>query len=419
MKHTAYLLDYLPQPALKPGVMVTLHVSTAVSSWNFYRDRYPQYIQPRFGLPVELGIPALQTPAEQLQIGQPIKPAQAVVEHAQTIPDLYTQPAPALFASPAVVESASLPELPTARKTDSVPSVLVATEPKEAEEVFDIPKVLSLPEPAPRVDRRAVENIWLQKKSAVLRTAGTGMIAVSLATVLFFSAPVLSIEIQTAIRNLAQSKTSANAGVSLPQSQTLQEVPSASGSAEQRRVASDSAGLASPIPAEEQKFQLIIPQIGINSKVIANVDASNPKAYQAALKEGVAHAQGTGLPGEDGGHNKTIFLFAHSTDAPWNIQRLNALFYSIKDLKPGDEFSVWFWGKEYRYTVREQKIVASNDVSFLQPQMETERLILQTCWPPGTVNKRLLIFAERVGGQDEVSEKNISVSLQKSKQDRI
>jgi len=153
--------------------------------------------------------------------------------------------------------------------------------------------------------------------------------------------------------------------------------------------------------------------------VIANVDASNPKAYQAALKEGVAHAQGTGLPGEDGGHNKTIFLFAHSTDAPWNIQRLNALFYSIKDLKPGDEFSVWFWGKEYRYAVREQKIVASNDVSFLQPQMETERLILQTCWPDGTVNKRLLIFAERVGGQDEVREKNISVSLQKSWQDRI
>lgn len=408
MKPTAFLLDHIPQPELKPGELITLSIDTAVSSWNFYLEKHPQYIQPRFGLPVEFAIPALETAAEQLKIGEPIEQASLkIFTESPQIPESYVQPAPKLFeVSP---EKESMVVLPAAEQKTVNAEIPVAATPTDftvkaapqkisfvSDDDFDIPKVLFTPAPRMHVRKDAAAAMWRQKKPALLRNVGTGMVAVSLATVLFFSAPILSVEIQSAVRRIAQSSSNQHA---VAEAAGVQQ-GAAESSAQQASdaIASASGEKQFPLPVEEKQFQLLIPKIGINSKVIANVDAANPKSYQAALKQGIAHAQGSGLPGDDGGHNKTVFLFAHSTDAPWNIQRLNALFYSIKDLKPKDELSVWFWGKEYRYVVREQKIVASTDVSFLQPQMDKDQLILQTCWPPGTVNKRLLIFADPVGG---------------------
>ncbi len=147
-------------------------------------------------------------------------------------------------------------------------------------------------------------------------------------------------------------------------------------------------------PDPERQFQIRIPKIGVDSKVIANVDAGNEKEYSLALKKGVAHAAGTGLPGEANTTNKTIFIFGHSTNEAWNITRYNALFYSLKDLIIGDDIHIWFWDKEFHYSVVERKIVEANDVSFLEPQTDEDTLILQTCWPPGTTWKRLVVVAK-------------------------
>lgn len=149
-------------------------------------------------------------------------------------------------------------------------------------------------------------------------------------------------------------------------------------------------------PDPDKQFQIIIPKIGVNSKVIANVDPSKESEYMEALKKGVAHAAGTGLPGEANSTNKTIFIFGHSTNGSWNIRRYNALFYNLKDMVAGDTFTMWFWGKEFTYIVKEVKIAAAEDISFLTPQTQKDQLILQTCWPPGTSWKRLLVIAEPV-----------------------
>ncbi len=149
-----------------------------------------------------------------------------------------------------------------------------------------------------------------------------------------------------------------------------------------------------PNPEPDKQFQILIPKLGVNSRIIANVNPAVEKEYTQALQQGVAHAAGTGLPGEENTHNRTIFVFGHSTNGSWNVARYNALFYSLKDLIIGDSIKVWFWGKEFDYTVKERKIVEPNDVSFLQPQTDKERLILQTCWPPGTTWKRLIVVAE-------------------------
>lgn len=142
-------------------------------------------------------------------------------------------------------------------------------------------------------------------------------------------------------------------------------------------------------------FSVEFPRLQISSRIIPNVDTTLPSDYEAALKLGVAHAKGSGVP-DDTSINKTIYLFAHSTNAAFNIQRYNAQFYALKDSVAGDEIKVRFWGTDYHYVVEEIKIVDANDTTYLQPQMDRELLILQTCYPPGTTWKRLIVIATKV-----------------------
>ena len=136
-------------------------------------------------------------------------------------------------------------------------------------------------------------------------------------------------------------------------------------------------------------FSIVIPGIGAASDVVANVSTSDPKEYLAALEEGVAHARGTYFPGQ----GETVFLFAHSTDSPINIARYNAVFYLLRKLEPGDTIIVFFADKKYTYEVTEKLVTSASDTSWLATTGE-ERLILQTCDPPGTTFRRLLVIAE-------------------------
>lgn len=142
-------------------------------------------------------------------------------------------------------------------------------------------------------------------------------------------------------------------------------------------------------PADES-FSVVIPKIGVNSKVIADVNANDADEYNEALKEGLAQARGSVDPGEKG----DTFIFGHSTDYTWNIQRFNALFYNLKELEEGDKVYVYHEGEARAYTVTGKEVYEPTDVSFLDPNKDHERLVLQTCWPPGTVLKRLIVFAE-------------------------
>ena len=55
-----------------------------------------------------------------------------------------------------------------------------------------------------------------------------------------------------------------------------------------------------------------------------------------------------------------------------------------------------YQGTRFNYKVTESRIVDADDVSFItEAQSGEEQLILQTCWPPGTTWKRLLVFAKR------------------------
>lgn len=139
------------------------------------------------------------------------------------------------------------------------------------------------------------------------------------------------------------------------------------------------------------EFSLVIPKINAVGLVKENVDPFNTEEYTVALKEGIAHAKGTYLPGEKG----TVFLFAHSSGLPWELTRYNTIFLRLGELEKNDSIQINYKGTTYEYKVRETKKVWPNEVNFLL-ETEKEQLILQTCTPIGTDLKRLLIFADPV-----------------------
>jgi len=138
-------------------------------------------------------------------------------------------------------------------------------------------------------------------------------------------------------------------------------------------------------------LSILIPKIGASERIIPNVDPENREEYQKALLQGVAHAKGTVFPGMPG----NTYLFAHSADNWWNAGRYNAVFYLLKDLEKGDDIVIFFENRRYNYEVSDKYLANPNAVSLLTDSRSTEqKLILQTCWPPGTTWKRLFIVAK-------------------------
>ena len=134
-----------------------------------------------------------------------------------------------------------------------------------------------------------------------------------------------------------------------------------------------------------------IPKIMAFAPIVINVDPWNKNEYLGKLREGVAHAKGTSLPGEE----DTVFLFAHSSDAPWNLTRYNTAFFLLGRVKIGDEVVIYKDNEKMVFRVFTTQIVSPDEVSFLK-DLTTDQLILQTCWPIGTYFKRLLVFAKRI-----------------------
>ncbi|MGE5042259.1 MAG: sortase [Candidatus Levyibacteriota bacterium] len=153
-------------------------------------------------------------------------------------------------------------------------------------------------------------------------------------------------------------------------------------------LSNDKIHILTPVSTD---FSVVIPKIGANEKVTPNVDPSNGDVYLEVLRHTVAHAKGTALPGMNG----TTYLFAHSADNFWDVGRYNAVFYLLKDLDVNDDVVVFFENKRFNYKVYDKKIVDPTEVNYMSANLGLgERLILQTCWPPGTSWKRLLIFAK-------------------------
>lgn len=141
------------------------------------------------------------------------------------------------------------------------------------------------------------------------------------------------------------------------------------------------------------EFLLSIPKIGVTAPVIEDVDGTDEKTYLSAIEQGVAQMRGTPLPTEDG----TTFIFGHSSYYRQKPGDYKEVFKRLNELTNGDKFTLGLKGTIYTYEVFESKIVTDDDWSILSPADASPRtLTLMTCWPPGTLDRRYVVFARQI-----------------------
>ena len=157
------------------------------------------------------------------------------------------------------------------------------------------------------------------------------------------------------------------------------------------KIVAENAGMQVIQPIDEI-FGIVIPKISANAKVVADVDPNDSSVYQEVLTRGVAQAHGSANPGEKG----NVFIFAHSGVDFSQAAQYNAVFYLLGNLKTGDDIFLFHNGEKFHYAVKESKIVAPEDVKYLENGGTDEKITLMTCWPAGTTLQRLIIIGERV-----------------------
>ena len=146
------------------------------------------------------------------------------------------------------------------------------------------------------------------------------------------------------------------------------------------------------ITPKDTAFGIVIPKIDVNAKIFAEIDPTNSNIYLPALKKGVAHSKGSGYPDKPG----NVFLFAHSTDAFYNVGQYNAVFFLIGKLEKDDEIDLFYKDIRYIYKVVEKKVVTPEGLSdYVFKNTDENSLTLQTCYPPGTSLNRLLVIATK------------------------
>jgi sortase A len=79
-----------------------------------------------------------------------------------------------------------------------------------------------------------------------------------------------------------------------------------------------------------------------------------------------------------------------------DFARYNAVFYLLDKLTIGDEIQSVYKNELYKYQMVQREILLPNDTKYLVPQNLAEKLVLQTCYPPGTTWKRLIVIAKRI-----------------------
>jgi len=144
-----------------------------------------------------------------------------------------------------------------------------------------------------------------------------------------------------------------------------------------------------PVNAESS---IVIEKIGVSAPIVINVDADDSAEYKEALKEGVAHANGSALPGSPG----NTFLFAHSSLNFWELGKYATVFNLLGKLEAGDPIILFYKNKRFDYEVIDKRIVPGFNTLPLLRQTTLPVLTLQTCTPPGTTINRLIVTAKAV-----------------------
>lgn len=141
---------------------------------------------------------------------------------------------------------------------------------------------------------------------------------------------------------------------------------------------------------QEADWVIGIPRIEVSAPVVLNVNAGDKDAYFKALEGGVAQMQGTALPGR----GNTV-IFGHSSFYASSEGNFKTVFKTLDHLEKGDEITLKSNYRTLVYEVTSSEMVSPDDVDVTK-QTSEKKVTLITCWPPGTIDNRLVVSAKFV-----------------------
>ena len=132
-----------------------------------------------------------------------------------------------------------------------------------------------------------------------------------------------------------------------------------------------------PTPGPAQPQRMIIEAINVDAPVVQGVDWEQ-------LKKGIGQVIGTALPGQvgNGVHSAHNDIYGE-------------IFRDLDQLKPGNEILIYTASREYRYVVREWRIVEPTEVTVMEPTM-IATLTLISCYPYLVDTQRIVVFGDLV-----------------------
>lgn len=134
-------------------------------------------------------------------------------------------------------------------------------------------------------------------------------------------------------------------------------------------------------PSVDKQFgELKIKNRNVNTKLFFG-DGSIP------LQNGVGVYAGSFIPG----YGKTILVAGHN----------NTFFNGLKNVKNGDIISIATSYGNYKYKIRDTKILNADSKKVYDLNKKEENLILYTCYPfdtLGLTEKRFFVYADKISG---------------------
>lgn len=162
-------------------------------------------------------------------------------------------------------------------------------------------------------------------------------------------------------------------------------------------------------PVIPTDYRLVIPKLGKNVPMVSmgteNIDGKNwtelEKQIQKGLQDGAVHYPRTAKPGEYG----NLFITGHSSYYAWDKGKFKDLFALLHKLEIGDQYYVYYQGKQYVYEVYKKYEVYPDNISILE-QPENEKIsTIMTCAPVGTALRRLVINAKDITDEGKTGPK--------------
>jgi LPXTG-site transpeptidase (sortase) family protein len=142
---------------------------------------------------------------------------------------------------------------------------------------------------------------------------------------------------------------------------------------------------------------ITISKINVSAPVVYEKSISEA-AIQKSLQNGVVHYGTSVVPGQPG----NMVIVGHSSNDWWEPGNYKFVFVLLDKLVPGDQFSINYQSKKYAYRVSEVKVVEPTDLSVLAPTPGPTATLI-TCTPPGTSWKRLVVKANQISPEPNLS----------------